>query len=115
MQALAARPVSVGTRVQLFVDEYLIARSEGLAERLHPTQKHPQPVLVATAPWERPGRSGLAGWINAHYDTDEQRIKLWYYSRGTITAGGTPPRTSLPTVRHVPRRRAVRAPGTRPL
>ena len=71
------RPVDVGTRPQLFVDGYLVARSEGLTERLHQVIKHPQPVLTSTAPWENPDRSGLSG-VYALYDTEDKLFKLWY-------------------------------------
>ena len=90
MQYPSPRPIPVGTRPQLFLDDYLVAQRSGLEERPHAVTKHPEPVLVATTPWERPGRSGLAGWINAHADREGQRIKLWYYGRGTITAGVSP-------------------------
>lgn len=93
MAELATGPraaVAVGTRVQIFVDDYLVAQRDGVTERPHAVTKDPAPVLTASAPWERPAHSGLAGWVNAHYDPDIQRFKLWYYSRGTINAGGSP-------------------------
>ena len=55
---MTLRPVPVGTRPQLLVDDYLIASSEGLATTLHPMTKHPAPVLQAEAPWERPETGG---------------------------------------------------------
>ena len=80
---MTLRPVPVGTRSQLLVDDYLIAASEGLATTLHPMTKHPEPVLQAEAPWERPETGGLWGIPNAVYDPDEGLFKLWYNSLGT--------------------------------
>ena len=80
------RPVPVGTRVQLLVDDYLIAASEGLTTTLHPMTKLPEPVLQAAAPWERPETSGLWGIPNAIYDPEDGLFKLWYNSLGTYPA-----------------------------
>ena len=80
---MTLRPVPVGRRSQLLVDDYLIAASEGLATTLHPMTKHPEPVLQAEAPWERPETGGLWGIPNAVYDPDEGLFKLWYNSLGT--------------------------------
>lgn len=47
----AAEPVALGSRRELFVDDFLIARREGVDLRLH----RPEPrevVLVCDAPWE---------------------------------------------------------------
>ena len=53
-----ASPIDIGTRRELFVDDFLIERLTGAAElRLH----HPEPrelVLVLDAPWEGSGSSG---------------------------------------------------------
>jgi len=81
---MTLRPVPVGTRPQLFVDDYLIASSEGLATTLHPMTKHPEPVLQAEAPWERPDVGGLYGVPHALYDADDGLFKLWYRSMGTF-------------------------------
>ena len=50
----AARPLDLGSRRELFVDDYLIEKIHGLELRLH----HPVPkevVLVRDAPWEGSG------------------------------------------------------------
>ena len=80
------RPVPVGTRAQLLVDDYLIAAREGLATTLHPMTKLPEPVLQAAAPWERPETGGLWGIPNAIYDPEDGLYKLWYNSLGTYPA-----------------------------
>ena len=79
---MAAKPVSIGTRPQLFVDDYLIAQSEGMVEQLHPMTQLPRPVLQAEAPWERPTVGGLWGALNAVYDPDEGLFRMWYQSLG---------------------------------
>src|SRR5688500_18605542 len=54
----AATPIDIGSRRELFVDDFLIEHLGGGAElRLH----HPEPreiVLVLDAPWEGSGSSG---------------------------------------------------------
>ena len=77
------RPVPVGTRVQLLVDDYLIGASEGMTATLHAMSKLPEPVLQAAAPWERPETGGLWGIPNAIYDPEDGLFKLWYNSLGT--------------------------------
>ena len=92
---MSAKPVQVGTRVQLFVDDYLITESKGLNEHLHAMTKHPTPVLTAEAPWERPAKGGLAGPVNVTYDPATGLTRLWYNTRGTFTAGILPGEPSL--------------------
>ena len=58
--------------------------------------KHPEPVLQAAAPWERPEVGGLWGPVHAHFDPIEQVYKLWYSSMGAYPAD--PPRKD-PTYR----------------
>ena len=85
------QPLPVGTRPQLLVDDYLIAASEGVVAQLHPMTKHPEPVLQAEAPWERPETGGLWGIPNAVYDRDLELYKLWYLSLGTYPARNRQP------------------------
>jgi hypothetical protein len=58
LSAHAASPINIGSRRELFIDDFLIERLGGGAElRLH----HPEPreiVLVLDAPWEGSGSSG---------------------------------------------------------
>ena len=81
------RAVPVGTQPQLFVDDYLIAESEGVEEHLHAMTKHPTPVLTAETPWERPGQGTVANPV-AVYDVEEQLHKLWYSSQVLFSSGG---------------------------
>jgi len=94
-ERMAEKTAYVGTRPQLFVDGYLVSIRQGLAEQTHQMVKHPGPVLKAEAAWERPEVAGLAGAVNAIYDADEGLFKLWYYARGTFTAGTLPGVPSL--------------------
>jgi len=85
------RPVAVGTRSQLFVDDFLIAESQGVKEKLHAMTRLPTPVLQAEAPWERPDSGGLWGAVNASYDADEDLFRMWYSTLGTYpTRPGQP-------------------------
>lgn len=88
---MSQQPLPIGTRSQLFVDDYLIAVSEGLATTLHPMTKHPEPVLQAKAPWERPEVGGLWVFQHALYDPHEGLFKLWYNSYGTYPARNQQP------------------------
>ena len=76
------RPLPIGTRSQVFLDDYLIAASDGMQTQLHPMTKHPEPLLQAAAPWERPEIGGLWGPVHAHFDPFEQVFKLWYSTMG---------------------------------
>ena len=88
---MSQQPLPIGTRSQLFVDDYLIIVSEGLATTLHPMTKHPEPVLQAKAPWERPEVGGLWVFQHALYDPHEGLFKLWYNSYGTYPARNQQP------------------------
>jgi hypothetical protein len=53
-QALAAAPIDIGSRRELFVDQFLIDRRDGVELRLQrPTPR--EIVLVHDAPWEGTG------------------------------------------------------------
>ena len=88
---MVQKPVMIGTRSQLLVDDYLIAQSVGITTQLHPMTKQPEPVLKAEAPWERPEVGGLWGIPNVLYDPDEGLFKLWYNTFGTYPARNLQP------------------------
>lgn len=79
---LAADPVAIGSRRELFVDDFLIEKMTGKAEqRLH----HPQPKEIAIthdAPWEGSG----SGYHSVFKDGGKYRM---YYKAWQITV--TPP------------------------
>lgn len=71
-----ARLHDVGTLSQLFIDDFLVASSAGLALRQHQARKHPaNPLLVADQPWEH-------RWVQIYgdvvYDESEGRFRMWY-------------------------------------
>ena len=79
-QATAAKAVDIGSRLELFVDEYLIDSMSGVSLRLHRPQLS-EPVLKFDADWEGPGN---------HYITvfkDEDIYRMYYRCVG---GGDTP-------------------------
>jgi hypothetical protein len=70
----AAEPVKIGSRRELFIDEHLVAKLEGISLKLHKPQ--PQDVaLVCDAPWE----GNTSGYFTLMKDGDLFRA----YYRGT--------------------------------
>ncbi len=60
---------------QLFIDDHIIATTEGLRKVLNQPTKHPKnPVLVKDKPWEESG----PGYATVYYDKDEKLFKMWY-------------------------------------
>jgi len=71
------KPIDIGNRRELFVDDYLIDRMDGVEQRLH----HPTPrevVLVHDAPWEGSG----SGYHTIFRDGDVFRM---YYRAWQLT------------------------------
>ena len=85
---MVQKPVAIGTRAQLFVDDYLVAASDGVTEQLHPMTQLPTPVLKAETIWERPEIGGLWGPVTVHRDPDEGLLRMWYTSYGAFPAYG---------------------------
>ena len=86
--ARAGDPIEIGSRRELFVDEFLIDRMEGVELRLHkPTPR--DVVIVHDAPWE--GNS--CGYHTVFRDGDLYRM---YYKSGVQVLKGEPrPHTVL--------------------
>jgi hypothetical protein len=60
---------------QLFVDDVLIERLNGVEKQLNqPIKFEGNPILVRDQPWEESG----PGYGTVHYDADEQQFKMWY-------------------------------------
>lgn len=76
--ASAATPLDLGTRWELFVDDYLVAKKEGLALKLHEPVRR-EIVLTTDKPWEGP----TCGYFSAIQDG--KKVRLYY--RGS--AGGS--------------------------
>ncbi|MCL4691370.1 MAG: hypothetical protein KJ060_02530 [Candidatus Hydrogenedentes bacterium] len=70
--------VAIGSRVELFVDSYLIDRLVGAEQRLHPPTEG-ETVIAFDKPWE--GR--FCGYVTVIKDGDTYRL----YYRGNPTAG----------------------------
>ena len=72
---VAAEPVHVGSRKQLFVDNYVVERIDGLRRAVNQFRKHPDnPVLRAEEPWE----NLRIGEFDLLYDEEEELFKCWY-------------------------------------
>ena len=69
--ATAAAPVEIGTRWELFVDEFLVAEKSGVALKLHEPVKR-EVVLVTDRPWE--------GATCAYFSVlqDGERVLMYY-------------------------------------
>jgi hypothetical protein len=76
--ASAATPLDLGTRWELFVDDYLVAQKDGLALKLHEPVRR-EIVLTTDKPWEGP----TCGYFSAIQDG--KKVRLYY--RGS--AGGS--------------------------
>lgn len=74
----AAKPVAIGSRWELFVDEFLVAQKKGVALKLHEPVKR-EVVLTTDQPWEGP----TCGYFSAIQDG--KTVRLYY--RGS--AGGS--------------------------
>ena len=77
-------PIDVGR--QLFVDDFLIARTS-LTRTFHQATWHPaSPVLEPNRPWETPpeGAKGVASAMpfsdGVWYDPQDKRYKMWYFA-----------------------------------
>jgi len=83
-------PIDIGSRLELFIDDYLIDRLEGKAElRLH----HPEPreiAIVHDAPWEGTG----SGYHSVFQDGKLYRMyyKAWHLdvSKGKVNTSSHP-------------------------
>lgn len=74
----AADPLDIGSRWELFVDEYLVAQKRGVALKLHEPAKR-EVVLTTDQPWEGP--------TCAYFSAVQEGGKVRLYYRGS--AGGS--------------------------
>ncbi len=71
-------PIVVDNRKQLFADDWVIDKSDGLTRTLHPVKKHPDnPVLRAKMPWEEPCVL-LYGSVMYDPKREADRFRMWY-------------------------------------
>src|SRR5262249_61482438 len=68
----APRPLTVGTGPQLFLDDYLIDRLDGLVRRVESPERLPKPVLdSATFGTTQP-------YLTVLRDEEGKRYRIWY-------------------------------------
>lgn len=68
---------SVGTTKQLFLDDYVVDRVDGLEKVLYQANRHPDnPILVPEHPWE--GRALEAPIV--FWDEDLKRFRMYYWA-----------------------------------
>ena len=84
VQLLAAdiAPIDIGTRRELFVDEFLIAKRAGAELKLHSPMAR-EIVMTCDAPWEGSG----CGYEDVFRDGD--RIRMYYISADLTNADGS--------------------------
>ena len=81
-------PQQIGNATQLFVDDLLIHRREGVTRRVQQATKMDKPVLAPEHPWEfayHPGEDGVGRHIYIYgtvfFDPLQNRYRMWYMSR----------------------------------
>ena len=81
-------PQRIGNATQLFVDDLLIHRREGVARRVQQATKMNKPVLAPEHPWEfayHPGEDDVGKHIYIYgtvfFDPLQNRYRMWYMSR----------------------------------
>ena len=82
---VATEPIEVGSRKQLFVDDFLIESHDGARWKFHQPEKanEGQPVLQLDRAWEQVGANILGGVVR-----DNGRFRMWYRGGGGGPAGG---------------------------
>lgn len=68
------QPLNIGSSKQLFIDDHLFDRVDGVTIRMNPPYQSPEPLLRADKPWEQQGISGY----NTVIREAEDRWRLWY-------------------------------------
>ena len=72
-------PLEIGTRKQLFIDDYVVDRVDGVQRTLNqPTKYVGNPVMIPLYPWE--GRIELYGTVMR--DPESGRFRIWYLGQG---------------------------------
>ena len=86
--ALGGDPQRIGNSTQLFVDDLLIHRKEGVSRRAQQGSKMDKPVVMPEHPWEfayHTGEDYIAKHIFIYgtvmFDPHQNRYRMWYMSR----------------------------------
>ncbi|MDQ3624926.1 MAG: hypothetical protein M3463_21005 [Verrucomicrobiota bacterium] len=80
--ALAADPIAIGSRRELFVDKLLIDQMQGATLRMHP----PRPAEVAVKfdePWE--GR--FSAYVTVIHDANAKKFRMYYRGNAGVKDG----------------------------
>ena len=81
----------IGSRRQLFVDDYVIASTHNLKRTFHPMAKRGSPVMVPEHPWEG---VGTAPWPSVYlfgdvlWDDEAKQYRMWYTTAKKDMKGG---------------------------
>ena len=77
-------PLKIGAQKQLFVDDYVVDRTDGVARTLNqPTKYAGNPIMIPLYPWE--GRLELYGAV---WHDEDGGFRMWYTGLGGM---GVPP------------------------
>ena len=79
--AAQTQPLQIGNREQLFLDDYMIARTGNISRRINSARKHPEPVIAPDKVWER-NMTVVFGTVL--FDAEEKTYKAWYYAGGHV-------------------------------
>ena len=78
--SLAADPIVIDSKHQLFLDDHLIASMTNLKRGVHPPQKHAaNPLLWPSEPWE-PEMATVYGSVIRDDRYDGAKFRMWYKS-----------------------------------
>ena len=70
--------IDIGSRRQLFLDDHLIERMQGVGRQLHrPRRYGDRPLLEADQPWEQGGNGVSLMGGTVLYDEEEHIYKMW--------------------------------------
>lgn len=80
-------PIKIGSRSQLFVDDFLVARRSGVEFTVHRPEKQPvNPLLVPTPEWERL----VLAYGSVLREPDSGRFRMWYTNDTGIAYAESP-------------------------
>ena len=85
--------LSLGSRKQLFLDDYVVESLAGVSPKLNQPTKHPHNPLIRMTPiGDQSWDAGVipTGFASVIYDDDEHIFKMWYGVIVITHAGKTP-------------------------
>jgi len=66
--------LELGTRKQLFIDDYLMESSEGIELKMNPPRRDGAELITPDQPWERGGYIGVYSSVVQ----DQGKVRVWY-------------------------------------